>query len=178
MDGQYCYTNSKSIKIYLHLRGIIYIPFGKQPCTLLDLGISFMNDMKFLKTGELAARMGINRETIRFYERKQLLEAPRRDENGYRLYPIEAVDRLSFIQKAKEAGFTLDEIKELLGMRIAGAGSCGPVRKKALARLNAIEDKILTLKKMKKSLMKLVQACQKGSSIGDCPILESFSRPD
>ena len=74
--------------------------------------------MEQLTLGQLAKRANVNRETVRYYERRRLLQRPSRSIAGYRLFPDEAVRRLRFIRHAKMLGFTLEEIKELLALRV------------------------------------------------------------
>jgi MerR family mercuric resistance operon transcriptional regulator len=84
--------------------------------------------MRHLKTGELAKRAGVNVETLRFYERKGLLPEPQRRASGYRDYPEESVTRIRFIKRAQGLGFSLDEIHELLALRVKPKSPCAEVR--------------------------------------------------
>lgn len=83
-----------------------------------------MSAIAILRTGELARQAGVNVETLRFYERKGLLPAPPRRASGYREYPAEAVGLVRFIRRAKELGFSLREIKELLNIRAGPRATC------------------------------------------------------
>ena len=87
--------------------------------------------MTTLSIGEIARQGGVGVETVRFYERQGLLEKPSRSESGYRQYPTEAVSRLHFIKKAKEVGFSLKEIKELLSLRLDETATCQDVRSRS-----------------------------------------------
>jgi len=80
--------------------------------------------MESMTIGKLAKRAGVGVETIRFYERKGLLPEPPRRYSGYREYPESAIDRVRFIRRAKELGFTLKEIGELLELRIRPGTTC------------------------------------------------------
>jgi len=103
--------------------------------------------MKFLKIGELAKRSEVGIETIRFYERQGLLAEPERRPSGYRQYDESVVSRLQFIRHAKELGFTLSEIKELLGLWFDVNTKCVHVRQRAEQKITDIEDKIRSLQR-------------------------------
>ena len=123
-----------------------------------------------LTIGKLAAAGGVGVETIRFYQRKGLLEAPPRD-GGVRRYSSEDVRRLKFIRQAQAAGFTLAEIAELLELDASEDRS----RVRALARvlIDALEVRIGELKRARDALHRLARECGEGTS-GPCPILTSF----
>src|SRR2546425_6976159 len=106
--------------------------------------------MKPLTIGQVARRAGVGVETVRFYEREGLLEEPPRRESGYRQYGEDIVARLQFIRRAKELGFTLNEIKELLSLRLDPSTTCAEVKDRAQAKIADIEQKIRTLQRMKK----------------------------
>ncbi len=130
--------------------------------------------MKALSIGQVARQAGFGVETVRFYERQGLLEKPPRKESGYRQYPPEAVSRLHFIKKAKEVGFSLKEIKELLLLRLDSAATCQDVRGRAEAKILDIKQKIQALTRMKQALTDLTKACSGRGSVSECPILQSF----
>jgi Hg(II)-responsive transcriptional regulator len=130
-----------------------------------------------LSTGQLARRAGVGVETVRFYEREGLLAEPGRKASGYRQYEEESVTRLRFIRRAKELGFTLKDIKELLSLRHGPGAPCASVRAKAEAKIEAIELKIRTLRRMKQALARLTAACgERGGA--ECPILETLDGHD
>ena len=104
-----------------------------------------------------AARVSI--DTIRFYERRGLIAAPRRNFSGYRNYSDEVLDRLRFIGDAKRLGFTLKEIKELLSEGVKSTNECGPVTRKAEAKLAEMNDEISRLLGLRRTLRKMVEAC-------------------
>lgn len=87
--------------------------------------------MESLTIGKVARLAEVGVETIRFYEREGLIEEPSRGESGYRQYPKETIQRLRFIKRAKDLGFTLREIKELLALRLDPGTTCGDVRRRA-----------------------------------------------
>src|SRR5207245_11222249 len=103
--------------------------------------------MKPLTTGQLARRGGVGVETVRFYERQGLLEEPARKESGYRQYEEDVVARLRFIRRAKELGFSLKEINELLALRVDPDTTCAEVRTKAQAKIADVEQKIEALQR-------------------------------
>lgn len=130
--------------------------------------------MDGLTTGELARRGGVNLESIRFYEQEGLLPKPPRTRAGYRVFPEESVRRIRFVKRAQELGFSLREIKELLGLRLDPHTSCADVRQKAEAKLADIEQKVRDLRRMHAALARLATACPGRGATADCPILESL----
>src|SRR6266700_497417 len=108
-----------------------------------------------LRIGELAGRGGVNLQTIRYYEREGLLPEPPRLESGYRMFPENTVRRVRFIKRAQELGFTLAEIRELLSLRVERNRSRAEVRALAELKISEIEEKIRTLKAMKRALADL-----------------------
>lgn len=128
--------------------------------------------MKSLTIGLLARRAGIGVETVRFYEREGLIGRPARRVSGYRQYDEDTLARLRFIRHAKELGFTLKEIGELLSLRLDPATSCADVRRRATAKIADIEAKIQTLQRIRRAVLKLTQACDVRGSSSRCPILE------
>ena len=130
--------------------------------------------MESLKIGKVARLAGVGVETIRFYEREGLIAEPPRRESGYRQYPQETVSRIRFIRRAKELGFSLKEIMELLALRIDPEATCKDIRERAEIKVTDIEEKVRTLQRMKKALGKLIAACSGGSPVRECPILEAL----
>ena len=134
--------------------------------------------METLSIGEVARRAGVGVETVRFYEREGLLEEPDRRESGYRQYTEEVVLRLRFIRRAKELGFTLKEIRELIALRRDPSATRADVRQQATAKITDIEAKIRDLQRMKEALLKLTVSCRGRGSASSCPILEALDRQD
>lgn len=130
--------------------------------------------MNHLTIGQVAKRAGIGVETVRFYEREGLLEEPQRRPSGYRQFDEGIVARLRFIRRAKELGFTLKEIKELLLLKLGPQTTCADVKCRAEAKITDIEAKIDSLKRMRRSLVKLTKACSGGGETSDCPILDAL----
>ncbi len=131
--------------------------------------------MERLTIGELAKHARVNLETIRYYERQELLPKPPRLQSGYRAFPEESVRRIRFIKQAQELGFSLKEIKELLSLQTEPHLSGANVRKRVEAKITDVEDKMKTLRAIKKGLVQLKATCNGESSIGDCPILKSLN---
>ena len=127
-----------------------------------------------LTIGRLAERSGVGVETLRFYERKGLLPKPPRTESNYRVYPADAAQRVRFIRRAQELGFSLKEILELLSMRARPRTKCADVRKRAEDKIVDIDERIRSLEAMKKALSKLVSQCSGRSPATECPILDAM----
>ncbi len=137
--------------------------------------------MDTLTIGRVAKNAGVNIETIRYYERQGLIPKPPRMKSergsfGYRQYPAETVKRIQFIRRAKELGFSLKEIAELLSLRIGQGVTCGDVRKRAEAKITDIDTKIKTLQGMKKALANLAKECKGRGPVSECPILEALEK--
>jgi MerR family transcriptional regulator, copper efflux regulator len=130
--------------------------------------------MESLTIGKVARLAGVGVETIRFYEQEGLLEIPPRRESGYRQYPEDVVSKLRFIRRAKELGFSLKEIRELLSLRLDSTATCQDVRQRAIAKIAGIEEKIRTLGKMKEALQELTSACLGRGPVSGCPILKAM----
>lgn len=131
--------------------------------------------MPSLRTAEVARLAGVNIETLRFYERKGILAEPPRRASGYRQYPPETVERVRFIKRAQDLGFSLKEIQELLDLRQLTRAKSGRVRQVVEVKLDEIDHKIRDLEAMKQSLTELLSACDGRGSIASCPIIESLS---
>ena len=129
--------------------------------------------MKSMTAGQVARQAGVGVETVRFYEKNGLLEEPARRASGYREYGEETVNRLRFIQRAKELGFTLSEIKELLSLRCSDL-PCDDVRGRAEAKVAEIEEKIALLLRMKEVLGRLASSCCEQGDKSRCPILKTL----
>lgn len=127
--------------------------------------------MTSMKIGEVAKRSGIGIETIRYYEREGLLLEPERRPSGYRQYDASTLDRLAYIVRAKELGFTLAEVRELLQLSFAPHAGCDHIRQRAERKVSDIESKIRNLQQMKRSLNKIVQRCRTNNSADDCPLV-------
>ncbi len=127
-----------------------------------------------LTIGELATRAGVNRETVRYYERRRLLPRPSRSLSGYRIYSEDALKRLRFIRHAKALGFSLSEISELLAMRVNSVGACARVQERTASKIADIDKGLRSLKQMRDALSELVDACSRRRKSSGCPILYSL----
>lgn len=123
-----------------------------------------------LTIGKLASAGGVGVETIRFYQRRGLLDQPTR-EGGIRRYGADALRRLRFIRQAQAAGFTLEQIRELL--RLDASEDRPRARELANERIAALDEKIAELQHAREALQRLARECGSGSA-GPCPILASF----
>ena len=137
-----------------------------------------MHERTTLTIGKLASAAGVGVETIRFYEREGLGPTPPREPSGYRQYPINAVARVMFIRRAKELGFTLKEIAELLELRVDPDKSCSDVRRLAEAKIIDVKDKMADLARIKGALEQLAKACRGKGPTSECPILEAIGTED
>ena len=125
---------------------------------------------------EAAQQAGVNVQTIRYYERRGLLPSPPRRRSGYRELRTDTVRRVRFIKRAQELGFSLDEIAELLQLRVAKPRNRVRVRAVAERRVQQIEQKIAELDALRKTLQHLIHQCHAGTTL-DCPIIEAFEQP-
>ena len=130
-----------------------------------------------MKIGEVAKAAGIGIDAIRFYEREGLIPKVARRPSGYREYPPEVVVSLRFIRNAKDLGFSLREISELLRLEVTDGAT--PAAAKALAetKLDDIEERIRALQRMRRALRKLVESCPGAGPLSDCSILRALA-PD
>jgi MerR family copper efflux transcriptional regulator len=130
-----------------------------------------------LTISRLAERAGVGIDTVRYYERAGLLPAPPRRASGYRDYPADAVRRLRFIRRAKELGFTLTEIGELLELSEPRDGKRGmrAVKRAAETKLAVVEHKLAELQRVRDGLQQLIEACPGHGPLQGCPILQALS---
>ncbi|MCZ6807978.1 MAG: MerR family DNA-binding protein [Deltaproteobacteria bacterium] len=133
-------------------------------------------DTKPLTIGQVAKQAGVGVETIRFYERRGLIAEPKRRASGYRQYALDAVRRIRFIRRAKELGFTLEEISDLLSLRVDPNSTSSDVRKRARDKITDIEDKIARLERMRAALKRVASKCKGRGPTSECPILEELER--
>ena len=127
-----------------------------------------------LRIGEVASRAGVNIQTLRYYERRGLLEAPGRTGSGYREYPSETVRLIRFIKRAQDLGFTLKEIEELIALRDAKGRKRSEVRSLAEAKMRDIDKKLAQLQAMRSALYTMVESCTCRDGRPTCPILEAL----
>lgn len=132
--------------------------------------------MEKLTRGKLAKSSGVHPETIRYYEQNGLLPIPARSESNYRLFSQDSIERVQFIKRAQSVGFSLEEVRLLLGLKYAEDATCEPVRQLAQEKLADLERKIHALHAMKALLEGLVDACPGGEEpIEVCPILDHLT---
>ncbi len=132
--------------------------------------------MKPLTIGRLAREAGVNLETVRYYERRGLLQKPPRSASGYRLFPSDAARRLRFIRRAQDLGFSLKEIRELLSLRVSRRTTSKDIRTRTESKIADIEARIKSLESMKSALRKLMNGCEGCLPLSECPILESLDK--
>ena len=129
--------------------------------------------MPTMTIGRLAREAGVNIDTIRYYERNGLVPKPVRRASGYREYEIADVRRLRFILRAKDLGFTLVEIAELLSL--SADRDVRGVKRRAEQRLEQVEHKIEELKRVRRGLKTLIDACPGHGDLEHCPIVAALS---
>jgi Hg(II)-responsive transcriptional regulator len=127
-----------------------------------------------LRIGEVASKAAVNIQTLRYYERRGLLEAPERTASGYREYPSETVRLIRFIKRAQDLGFTLKEIEELIALRDARGRKRSEVRALAEAKMSDIDKKLAQLQAMRSALYGMVESCACRDGRPTCPILEAL----
>lgn len=128
-----------------------------------------------IRIGELSGRTGCNIETIRYYERVGLLPPPNRSASRYRLYDSSDVRRLTFVRRARELGFSLDEVRALLALSAAEQDeACNQVRALAASHLADVQAKIVDLRTMERVLADAVRRCDEGRAAG-CPLIDALS---
>lgn len=130
------------------------------------------------RIGELAEKCGVNKETIRYYERLGLIPEPNRTEKGYRMYSLQMVDRLNFIKRTQELGFTLNEIDKLLGVVDRNEAKCRDIYDFTVLKLEDIQRKIQDLEKIKQMLIDIKERCPESKDIYECPIIETLISGD
>ena len=131
-------------------------------------------DPKF-SIAQAARRAGVGVETVRFYEKEGLLESPARNASGYRQFTAADVRRLSFVRRAKELGFTLREIKELLSLTEDRAATAGEVKALAAVKLTQLRAQIRDLRRIERALGQLTNECSGAGPTSACPILNAMT---
>ena len=126
-----------------------------------------------LSRGILAKQSGVNSETIRYYEKIELMPDPMRSEGGHRMYNQTHLHRLSFIRRCRELGFNLKEIRGLLDLVDGGDYTCAEVRDRTTVHLNDVRQKLRDLKKMQRTLKTMVSQCD-GGLVRECTIIDTL----
>ena len=124
--------------------------------------------------GALSERAGVNIETIRYYERAGVLPKAERGENGRRVYGDDDVRRLAFIRHARELGFELKAVRELLKLQEQPERSCKTASRLAATQLAAVESKIQRLTRLRDELERMVKSCKNGR-VAECRVIEALA---
>jgi MerR family mercuric resistance operon transcriptional regulator len=128
-----------------------------------------------LTIGVLSKNTGCHIETIRYYERIGLLPAPPRSAGGHRLYGEAHLKRLTFVRRGRELGFTLDDIRGLLGLVDGGEYTCAEVKALTLDHLGEVRRKLADLRRLEKVLKDMAAQCD-GGAVPDCPVIDALFR--
>lgn len=129
-----------------------------------------------MNIGQLARLTGAPIDTIRYYERQQLLPTPQRSTSGYRRYAEDDVTRLNFIRRAKALGFSLEEIAELMAISAGRYGDMATMKQAASDKLAQIEVRQAELARMHQALLSLVDACPGHGALDECPIIAALGK--
>ena len=132
------------------------------------------NESCGLTRGELSKVTGCNIETIRYYEKVSLIPDPPRTEAGYRVYDDRHVERLRFILRARELGFSLDDIRGLLALVDHGTQTCAEVKQRTEKHLADVREKIADLEQIEQVLADTAAQCS-GDAVPECPVLKALS---
>lgn len=127
--------------------------------------------MSQLTIGKVAQRAGVNLQTIRYYQRKKLIEQPPKPVDGYRIYDEAVVDRVRFIKRAQLLGFSLKEVNELLAL---ADGHCEDVQALAQEKRDRIQSQIDDLESMKSALDNYLTSCKQNDDPGQCSMIEAL----
>ncbi len=128
---------------------------------------------KIFTIGQVAAEAGVHVETVRYYQRIGLIAEPTRPPGSVRRYDQTAIERLRFVKRSQELGFSLDEVRQLLALD--DGQSCRETRQIAEHKLAVIEQRLVDLERMRKTLESLVGQCESGKRPRSCPIIASLS---
>lgn len=128
-----------------------------------------------LTISRAAEHAGVGIETVRFYERRGLIEQPPRPRSGFRFYDDGIVERIRFIRQAQELGFSLREIKELLSLRADPAADCSDVRTQAVTKRLEVNRKIAQLQHIRSALDELISSCPGGGALRACTIIDAIT---
>lgn len=126
------------------------------------------------KIGEVARRAKVNKETVRYYEKRGLIPRPDRRRSGYRIFTQRHIKQIKFIKRAQELGFTLSEIKGLLELRMSENTTCSDIKREAQQKYQDVVEKIEDLQRIKNTLTGLIDSCAGEGPKGECPVLEAL----
>lgn len=127
-----------------------------------------------MKIGELAKQAGVSVQAVRYYERIGLLPTPDRTTSGYRQYDEPDIRRLGFIGRAKELGFTLSEVQELLDLQVRHGTTADDVRQQALEKLESLQSKIRDLRSLAAALQRVISTCDAHGSPETCALMHAL----
>jgi Hg(II)-responsive transcriptional regulator len=127
-----------------------------------------------MRTSQLADQIGVNPQTLRYYERRGLLAPPRRSTSGYRDYPDSAVRLVRFVKRVQRLGFTLEDASRLLQLAVGGPRACERARSMATAQVADIDQRIEDLTRMRRSLNELVTTCDQPRADRRCSLLDAL----
>ncbi|HUF48594.1 MAG TPA: heavy metal-responsive transcriptional regulator [Vicinamibacterales bacterium] len=133
------------------------------------------------RIGELAARTGLSADTLRYYERAGLIDAPARTSGGFRLYDEHDAARLTFIRRAQAVGFSLDDIRDLLQADVSGDVRCRQVRTLITTRLSKVDERLAELRAFRRSLIEARRRCDEAlrdhGDLPRCPVVDEGPIP-
>ena len=124
--------------------------------------------------GQIARVAGVPAATVRYYERRGLIDPAPRTGSGYRKYGPETAERLRFIKRAQDLGFSLDEIQDLLGLRVDDPAACSAVEAKARHKIAQVDGMIRDLARIRDVLDGLAESCRIHAPTAECPILDAL----
>lgn len=132
------------------------------------------NGITTYKIDEVAWRADVNKETVQYYEKRNLIPEPDRRRSGYRIFTQRHIDQIKFIKRAQQLGFTLTEIKELFELRVNEETSCSEIKEEAQQKYKDVTEKIDDLLRIKETWTDLINSSSEDEPIGDCHILEAL----
>ena len=128
-----------------------------------------------MRIGEIARKSGVTVDTLRFYERRGLLPRAARGQSNYREFPPFTIERLELIRRARELGFTLAEVRELLEVRTTPTSTCEALRQRARTKVVELQDEIRRLCRIRSALKKMLQECEGRPVAVPCEITQSVA---
>jgi MerR family transcriptional regulator, copper efflux regulator len=129
-----------------------------------------------VRISEVARAADVGVETVRFYERRGLIQQPVKPaDGGFRSYPEQVAVQIRFVRQAQELGFSLSEIEDLLSLKSEPDTDCSDIRRRALGKRDDVDLKIRRLKRIRKTLTKLIDACPGKGALESCSIIEAMA---
>ncbi|HZQ53237.1 MAG TPA: MerR family DNA-binding protein [Bryobacteraceae bacterium] len=135
-----------------------------------------------IQIGKVSEQTGLSIDAIRFYEKQRLLESPPRTEGGFRLFHTRDIERIRFIRRAQQLGFSLPEIRELLLVQREDGEACSHIRDLLKAKIAVVRGRIRELANLERQLTKRLRKCERSLRASadahedGCPMLEEFAR--